>query len=162
MTTSVWWQEESDSEGTRLKMFGDITEAADLSPLLSISATTVILDLQGVRRINSSGVRQWVQFINGLGKGGRRIVFDRCSVAIVHQLNMVSSFRGNAQIRSVYAPYVCTDCGKDDARLTQVEASTPLVPEGVACSACGAAMEFDDLPEVYFSFQGNRTGGVRA
>lgn len=105
-----------------------------------------------MRRINSCGVREWVNFVRDLPHV-TDLSFSHCSPAIVTQLNMIYNFRGNARIRSFYAPYVCEKCGQEEEKLVDVSAQGggQVIPS-FACSQCGATMEFDDLPERYLSF----------
>jgi ABC-type transporter Mla MlaB component len=152
MASHLSWEEEADGEATRLRMRGEITEGADLPRSHRSNASIVILDLEGIQRINSSGVREWIDFVAGLAKQGREIVLDRCSVAIVHQLNMVSNFTAGAKVRSVFAPYVCDECNSEEAHLMVLEGRGSLSAKPVDCRTCGNPMEFDDLPDAYFAF----------
>jgi anti-anti-sigma regulatory factor len=134
---------------------GDLTEASDLQGLEQATQRAPVLDLAGVSRINSMGVQGWLRFMHRLRDQGVRVAFTRCSPAIVGQLNIVRSFRGSAEVRSILAPYCCQGCGREDALLVdmtddplaQIQATRP-------CADCGSEMEFDDLPEHYISFFG--------
>jgi DNA-directed RNA polymerase subunit RPC12/RpoP len=69
---------------------------------------------------------------------------------------MIYNFRGNARVRSFFAPYVCESCGHEEEKLLDVQSQFPTgnahsVPD-YQCEHCGAQMEFDDLPERYLSF----------
>jgi hypothetical protein len=115
----------------------------------------VTFHLGGIRRINSCGVREWVNFVRDLPEV-TKLTFTHCSTAIVTQLNMIYNFRGSARILSFYAPYVCESCNVESDKLLDVETQFPQgnidqVPE-FACERCRQPMEFDDLPERYLSF----------
>ena len=126
---------------------------AELSAQLS-SAASIELDVGGVRRINSLGVRAWVDFMRTLGE--RPITFRRCSPSFVDQLNTVSDFRGHARIESFLAPYVCESSwnvffeeltvGKD------VSAGNFAGIDGRPCKECPEPLVFDDLPERFLQF----------
>jgi hypothetical protein len=83
------------------------------------------------------------------------LTFSHCSPPIVTQLNMIFNFRGNAKVRSFYAPYICEKCGHEEDKLLDVQSQFPggkfRAPE-FGCDSCGSPMEFDDLPERYLSF----------
>jgi hypothetical protein len=83
------------------------------------------------------------------------LTFSHCSPPIVTQLNMIFNFRGNAKVRSFYAPYICENCGHEEDKLLDVQSQFPggkfRAPE-FGCDQCGSPMEFDDLPERYLSF----------
>src|SRR4029079_15036018 len=94
---------------TTVEFTGEIDENADFSELRRQLKGAVVFRLSGVRRINSFGVREWVNFVRDLPNGSV-LVFSHCSPAIVTQLNMIYNFRGPASVRSVYALYVCEGC----------------------------------------------------
>jgi hypothetical protein len=139
---------------TTVEFVGEIDENADFVELRRRLRGTVAFQLAEVRRINSCGVREWVNFVRDLPHV-TDLSFSHCSPAIVTQLNMIYNFRGNARIRSFYAPYVCEKCGQEEEKLVDVPAQhgehAAAIPS-FACSQCGATMEFDDLPERYLSF----------
>ena len=116
--------------------------------------TRAVFELGELKRINSLGVRAWVDFMKQLG--AREIVFRRCSPAFVDQLNTVSDFRGEGRVESFLAPYVCESSGnvfyeeltvgKDITKEDQSALS------GRRCAECPEPLVFDDLPERYLHF----------
>ncbi len=143
---------ETKGDTTLAGLAGEITEDSDFGPLLEAAGTTLVLDLAEIKRINSTGVREWINFVSNLGKNGRKLVLERCSMPIVQQLNMISNFRGNGTIKSIYAPYYCAACDKPHAELVDLAAPIPDFDAPLACPDCGADMEFDDLADSYLSF----------
>jgi len=138
---------------TTVEFVGEIDENADFIELRRKLRGAVAFQLAEVRRINSCGVREWVNFVRDLPHV-TDLSFSHCSPAIVTQLNMIYNFRGSARIRSFYAPYVCEACGAEEEKLVDVPGPAGGRQElpSFACSQCGATMEFDDLPERYLSF----------
>jgi hypothetical protein len=114
----------------------------------------VTLDVGGVRRINSLGVRAWVDFMKALP--GRNVHFVRCSPAFVDQLNTVSDFRSGAHIDSFVAPYVCERSGK--VFYEELKIGTDVKPGDFSalgprpCTVCPDPLVFDDMPERYLHF----------
>lgn len=128
-------------------VLAQVTQAAGASP-------QVILDLGGLRRINSLGVRSWVDFVGSLA--GRKLVFRRCSPAFVDQLNTVSDFRGEGTIESILAPYVCETSGnvfyEELVIGKDISSGSYNALSGRPCTECPKPLVFDDLPERYFHF----------
>lgn len=125
---------------------------AELARSLSLSPS-VTLDVGGVRRINSLGVRAWVDFMRGLGD--KKVRFLRCSPAFVDQLNTVSDFRSGAEIDSFLAPYVCERTGRVFYEELQVAGIKPGDYSALGarpCKECPDPLVFDNLPERYLHF----------
>src|SRR4051812_27782907 len=168
-----WKVEARDGDSLRVALRGEIDENADFSELRSQLRGNVELSLEGITRINSCGVREWVNFVRGLSDV-RALWFARCSPPVVLQLNTIYNFRGRARVSSFMAPYVCEACHGDEYKLLDVaehfpdlarrsaRTGTPLgalaapsvlptVP-AFRCRRCGGVMVFDELPERYLSF----------
>ncbi len=141
---------------TYLKLRGVIDEDNNLSALLGrMDAEVVVLDLSEVDRINSYGVRDWVNWLGDIESAGRRLVMMRCSPAIVGQANMVTNFCARAVIMSFFAPYFCPSCEQPVNKLLNVEQfldGAAIKAPDYLCDVCGAALEFDDFEESYFAF----------
>jgi len=139
-------------DGGAIELAGEIDERVDFAPLAAKLAGHVVFDLSRIRRINSQGVRAWIDFLRDAPV--RTLVFRKCSPAVITQVNMIANFRGPATIESFLAPYVCEACEAELEHLIDVadhRRRAAGIPE-VACPECGAAMAFDDVAERYFSF----------
>ncbi|NRA64889.1 MAG: hypothetical protein HRU19_10435 [Pseudobacteriovorax sp.] len=117
---------------------------------------SVTIDLQGVDRINSCGVREWVKAIM---KTEAHLVFKNCSSVIVSQFSMIPEFLGkNGKVESFETQFICEHCGHEEAKVLQVgkdiQPGQELYEDGpeVTCPECGETMECDHNPELYFSF----------
>jgi len=140
---------------TQLSLEGDLTEHFDLTKLLPELDGAIEVDLSGVRRINSAGVRQWIRFMSALGEG-RDVVLVRCPASFIWQASMISNFLGRATVGSFYAPYLCPGCEAARSVLVEVgslDRGAPALPEA-RCEACAVAMEADVVPEVFLGFLG--------
>lgn len=149
------WRIKERAGFTTVEFVGEIDENADFAELKRRLRGNVVFHLGEVRRINSCGVREWVNFVRDLPTVSE-LVFTNCSPAIVTQLNMIFNFRGSAKIRSFFAPYVCERCNSEEEKLLEVQSHFPdrnigSVPE-FKCARCNTDMEFDDIPERYLAF----------
>lgn len=157
----------SIEDATFLKLTGVIDEDNTLGgSLKKINGGTVIIDLSGVVRINSCGVRDWVNWINDLESRGKQVVMVRCSPCIVTQINLVHNFTGGGMVKSFFAPYYCGKCDREDLRLLRIEdfagQDEPAAPSHRApdCGESRCEMEFDDIEASYFAFLPRNTGKV--
>jgi anti-anti-sigma regulatory factor len=142
-----------------VKLGGVIDEDNELGELVEkIPTGTAVIDLGEIERINSCGVRDWVNWLSKLEYGGTRSVLVECSPAIVAQINLVNNFTGNGVVKSFYVPYFCPEC--DEEKVLLVEASDmgppPHEPPTCRCDECDLVMDFDDMPDSYFAFLSNQ------
>ncbi len=141
---------------TYLKLAGVIDEDNELFDLLDqLGAGTVVINLADIERINSCGVRDWVNWLAKLEKKGAKVVFVECSPAIVAQINLVNNFTGNEVVKSFYAPYFCPSCDLEKVLLIEMDEmkamDSPKAPV-CRCDECDGVMDFDDMEESYFAF----------
>jgi anti-anti-sigma regulatory factor len=142
-----------------VKLGGVIDEDNELADLADkIPMGTAVIDLGEIERINSCGVRDWVNWLSKLETGGTRSVLVECSPAIVAQINLVNNFTGNGVVKSFYVPYFCPEC--DEEKVLLVEATDmgppPHEPPTCRCDECDLVMDFDDMPDSYFAFLSNQ------
>ncbi len=144
---------EHQGDKARVALVGSVTETADLSRILTSVPRHVVLDLAGIRRVNSSGVLLWIAFLRDIKRMGATITLERCSPAVVAQLNSVSSFRGGSEVRSVLAPYDCSRCGHEQFREILLGSSAlQQLTAPATCERCGAPCSLDDIPEHFLAF----------
>ena len=142
-----------------VKLGGVIDEDNELGELVDkIPNGTAVIDLGEIERINSCGVRDWVNWLSKLESNGTRSVLVECSPAIVAQINLVNNFTGSGVVKSFYVPYFCPEC--DEEKVLLVEASDmgppPHEPPTCRCDECDLVMDFDDMPDSYFAFLSNQ------
>jgi anti-anti-sigma regulatory factor len=147
------------AEVSYVKLGGVIDEDNELADLADkIPRGTAVIDLGEIERINSCGVRDWVNWLSKLETSGTRSVLVECSPAIVAQINLVNNFTGNGVVKSFYVPYFCPEC--DEEKVLLVEATDmgppPHEPPTCRCDECDLVMDFDDMPDSYFAFLSNQ------
>jgi anti-anti-sigma regulatory factor len=146
------------NDGVRLALVGALDEHSGLKELPSkVDGQVVYLDLGGVERINSCGVRDWMDMMQTMSHRAR-VILSNCSPAIVAQLNFVSRFAGNATVESILLPYVCTMCeAEKKLAVSAMEFSVPgFEPPPCDCDDCELPMMFDDVVQSYLAFSTSR------
>ncbi len=133
---------------------GIINEAADYLPLLDCKKSRLKMNLANVTRINSVGIRVWLQLNQKLK--GKLIEYHECSVAVINTANLIKGFF-EGQIISFYVPFVCNSCEnefdvlfqtKDNKALQQVRSLTSSQP----CTACAKPATLNEDEHLYFDF----------
>lgn len=153
------WEVVERRDGLHVMLRGDITERTDFSTLRSQlgSARNIAFDLHGIRYLNSTGIRRWVEFLESIDSEAA-YSFVRCSVAFVSQLGLVARATGRGKVISFMAPYRCEACDRETEHLLQTGSlSIPVGkahpnPPAFQCSVCAEPESLDEMPDRYFSF----------
>ena len=150
---------EVQGDRTIIKLSGVINERTELDELFeTLEGDKLSINLKGITRINSCGVRSWVNATKPLADRFQ-IEYVECSRAIVDQLNMIVNFLSSGKIVSLYAPYYCENCDReyetliiiDEHFADEEDREEPEAPDA-ECPKCGKPMEFNEDEEKYFSF----------
>ena len=135
---------------------GEIDEYADFTTLDRSAGQILYVDFANVTRLNSSGLRSWIQTIT---KNKIQLVLRECSAVVVEQFALIPQFIGkNGTVESFFARYQCVSCFHEEQRRFQVgqnlDLSAPTLPSELTepCPQCGDHVELDQSPEVYLSF----------
>jgi anti-anti-sigma regulatory factor len=153
MTEKLRATVERAEDNSIVTLAGFLDEDNNLKALVEeIPAGPVMIDLAGIARINSVGIRDWVNWLSALEAKGTQPVLVGCSPPIVAQINLVKNFAGNGAVKSFQIPYHCREC--DEEKIETVETSQMLTstPPACLCPRCERAMEVDEMPESYFAF----------
>jgi anti-anti-sigma regulatory factor len=143
---------------TYVKLSGVIDEDNELTDLTEkIPSGTTVIDLSEIERINSCGVRDWVNWLTRIEKGGAKVVLVECSPAIVAQINLVNNFTGGGAVKSFFAPFFCPNCDREKVLLVESAelGAAPHKAPTCRCDECDGVMDFDDMEDSYFAFLSN-------
>jgi serine/threonine-protein kinase len=136
-----------------IQLSGIIDEKFDAARLLREMAPLTVLDVSGVRRITSFGVRQWSEAMKALPTTVKHLYLLRCPPVFVDQLNMVLNFGGRSEVVSAYAVYVCEKCGKESQVLLDLLADRASIAGGqlpeAQCADCKLPMHIADDAQLY-------------
>jgi hypothetical protein len=133
---------------------GDMNEFADFSQLLDADPP-LRLNLRGVRRFNSVGIRNFLFF---LGKwGDKDIEYHECPSGFIDQVNFIPEIvgsQGPAAIKSLFVPYACDVCSHEEEILGRIadfgEVAQGKDPPTRVCPKCKGTMQITTL--AYFAF----------
>jgi hypothetical protein len=139
-----------------VKLSGVIDEDNNLGSLVDqIPPGTAVINVGEIERINSCGVRDWVNWLGKIEKSSANVVLVECSPAIVAQINLVHNFTGGGAVKSFFAPYFCPACDLEKVLLIEAAEmsgqASPTAPT-CRCDECDGVMDFDDMEESYFAF----------
>ena len=126
-------------------MNGTIDEDVDFTQFNLGGAPQVEMQLEGVKSINSCGIREWIKWMSTAPAAN--ITFNQCPKVIVDQINMVDGFLpGNAKVQSFFVPYYNDDSGSEKNvlfRLGTEFTETSVAPPPQVVDEEGNAMEMD-------------------
>lgn len=146
--------EERRSGASLVRLTGTLDEHNQLDEITEkVSGAELLINLSGVDRINSTGTRDWVNWLKALEARGVRPTLVACSPAVVAQLNLIKNFAGRAIVKSFQAPYRCAGCARDKLLLINVsEMRGRATAPPCTCDDCGKGMVLADESGTYFSF----------
>ncbi|MBU1533670.1 hypothetical protein KKF84_00025, partial [Myxococcota bacterium] len=139
-----------------LQLNGIIDESFNGKQLAEGLKETLIVDLSGVRRISSFGIREWMEFLHIAESKCESIFYIQCPSRIIDQFNMVANFGGKGQVVSFYAPYHCDFCEEDHSVLIDVADQFDNIKESTlpdrACATCSESEYLDEDAETFLSY----------
>ncbi len=108
----------------------------------------VVLDVGGVNRITSMGIRAWMDAVSRPPPEIEGLYVINATPPLVDQYLMVSGFGGASHLLSVLAPYTCDNCGDEVVRSIHLRASEEFIRRGepprFLCAACRGSLRFTD------------------
>ncbi len=113
----------------------EITSAIDAA----IGVKPLLFDCRDLRRINSIGVKGWINAVNRWGKT-RSVVFRNCPHSFIDMAVMVPAFLGNAAIQSFHATFKCDNCSREAVQLIEIQSKQASGTQPVVCEKCGGKL----------------------
>ncbi len=143
-------------DGNIYYLKGILDEKVNFDLLIEAPEDPLTIDFQSVTRLNSFGLKQFIQMRRQCEKD-RRIIFRNCPSFIVDQMNIVSEFRGNAEIESFSIPFFCVNCkDEQNVQIKSTQVQTPNFRTSInqlfKCEKCQTHLEFCDDVSTYFDF----------
>ena len=135
-------------------------DKAVIQQALAEAAEPVLVDIDGVPRITSFGVRELVAALRSVGAAAP-IFFCGCRPALMAQFNSFAQLAARGDIVTLYCPYVCADCDHAFEVLTDVRKAgddlRSFRAPAVACPSFGRGPAgLEDLEASYFAVLADR------
>ena len=126
------------------KLSGQLRESFDYSHLLEESAQVLVLDLAGINRMTSFGIRQWLVLMPQLKERNQRVVFHRVSVTVANQMVTIPAMIEGMEVLSMMVPFHCTTCAHQFDHVVRGDEFIPLTIKCVRWSSNTANFDEDD------------------
>jgi hypothetical protein len=121
----------------------DSTAGVMLIRLYDLKAAKAVINLKGIKTINSSGVRGWINFLQTFQQTCA-VTLVECSAPIVSHMLMMPSFKSAAKIDSLYVDFFCPKCEAESASLlTRAQAANKQISEP-RCTKCSLPMTSEE------------------
>jgi hypothetical protein len=146
----------SSANGVQVFAFsGDLNEDASFTGNPIAVGLPLVLDLEGVKSINSVGIREWIKWVKSIPAGTPLAVRNTPKI-VVDQINMISGFLpAKTVIESFYVPYYSEESSEEKMVLFQMgqhfNGAVVTAPTDIVDSA-GNPMEMDVIAAKYFKF----------
>jgi anti-anti-sigma regulatory factor/DNA-directed RNA polymerase subunit RPC12/RpoP len=149
------YSKENIDDVTLVKMSGIIDEDCYLKDVFVEAQDKIAIDLSGITRVNSCGIRTWVNVMEQL-TSEKNVIFIECSPVVMRQFNMIANFGGKGIVQSFHVPYFCEHCNKEFEFMAEtrdfLSREQPLKVDQYKCSECNRLLVFDDIESKYFNF----------
>jgi len=149
------YTKENIDDVTLVRLNGNIDEDCYLKDIFVNTLDRIAIDLSGIARINSCGIRTWVNVIGQLTET-KNVIFIECSPVVMRQFNMIANFGGRGVVQSFHLPYFCERCNKEFVFHAETRdylaRELPLKADIYTCPECSGQLEFDDIEAKYFNF----------
>jgi len=123
----------------------NMDEFMDLLPLKESPHSHLVLNLNGIYRINSMGIKKWVETLRELLAEGKKITYVECSEVVVEMCNISLAFVMGVEIHSFEVTLGCENCEVYVSKIfTREEVEPDLVPPEIPCPECGRIMELEE------------------
>ena len=131
-----------------------MVETIDLLRVVGTTSPDTVLNCKKISRLNSHGVKDWIDFFSKETARGTRLRFIECSPPVVEQINLIMNFVCGGTVESIYVPFCCQDCQKNSVCLYRSKdlQRADLDHLTAVCTHCKGTAVFDDIPEEYFLF----------
>jgi ABC-type transporter Mla MlaB component len=146
-----------------LELVGSILEGTALSKIwdylsrLGNDVKSVAFDTTGIDRLNSEGVKAWIDFIKRC-EARLKIRFKVLGLGFIEQASTVRGVLGRpgVVVERFMAPYHCGRCNEACTRSIPLEAvgirEGHFLPPALSCDQCAGPLKFDDIESEYFEF----------
>jgi len=137
-----------------IQLGGIIDEDMNFSMIQLDGVTSIEIDLENIKSINSCGIREWIKWISELKNA--QIHLKNCPKIIIDQVNMVQGFLPpNAKVMSFYVPFYNDDFGTEKEILFEYgkhfTEEAINIPKDVQDDQ-GNLMEIDVVESKFFKF----------
>lgn len=114
--------------------------------------TVLDLDLSKIKKINSIGMRYFIEFLNSI-PASTSINYYNCSPLFVHMLNILDGLLPkNVTVKSLFAPYFCPTCQKEYLVEMQAPFNVNALNSNKTCSDDSSPLEFFYVEKTFFKF----------
>lgn len=141
------------------ELIGELDEDTKFLDLYIPEATEITVNFEKVIRLQSCGIREWIQLIRPYNQ--LPFTFINCPKIVIDQINMTEGFLPkNGLVASFYVPYFNDDSGDEKQVLftfgIEFDKNSIYPPEDIKDSN-GNLMFMDVLEHKYFKFLKNKS-----
>ena len=141
-----------NGETLLVKMTGEVTGQSQLPNIKDLKARKVMIDLAGLKYINSGGVRNWILWMAQAKEIFPDAIFqfENFPATFVKQVASIQGFLPpGSTVNSFFVPFYCPTCDHSCEKLFLKQKDLINQILSIPCSECSGKMEIDAVPEHY-------------
>lgn len=141
-----------DGETLMITMSGEVTGQSQLPIIKDLKARKMVIDLAGLKYINSGGVRNWILWMAQAKENlpDATFRFENFPATFVKQVASIQGFLPpGSTVNSFFVPFYCPTCDHSCEKLFLKQKDLMNQILSIPCSECSGKMEIDAVPEHY-------------
>ncbi len=139
-------------ETLMIMMSGEVTGQSQLPNTKNLKARKLIIDLAGLKYINSGGVRNWILWMAQAKENHPDVPFqfENFPTTFVRQVASIQGFLPpGSDVNTFFVPYYCPHCDHSAEQLYTKQKDLLKKIMSIPCAQCGKEMDIDAVPEHY-------------
>ncbi len=141
-----------NGENLVITMTGEVTGQSQLPIIKGMKARKLLIDLAGLKYINSGGVRNWILWMAQAKEilPEATFQFENFPAAFVKQVASIQGFLPpGSTVNSFFVPFFCPTCDHSCEKLFLKQKDLMRQIVSIPCTVCSGKMEIDAVPEHY-------------
>lgn len=160
---SNFTKEESSDKTVTLFLKGVLDAHTSFEKMVGKLPAVLILNCRQVHHMNSSAVREWMNYFSKARAAGTQFSFVECPQPIIDFININPAMLCGGKVTSASCPFFCSRC-KHDVDITFNSEELSHWQDHIEtkhCPSCSQLLGLDCNPDEFFRFTQDQSPGQK-